>query len=50
MTHQELRNTLCSLEDTARSLRNDAMHEGKDAAAFALICRLTQIIREEIIK
>lgn len=50
MTKQELRNNLAAVEDAARECRNKAAAEGYDAAAFSLIARLAQIIREEIVK
>lgn len=50
MTHQELRNQLSVIEDKARACRNRAVRGGEDPTPFALIARLTQIIREEIVK
>ena len=49
MEKQELRNELASIEDTARSLRNETQI-GDTYTLYALITRLTQIIRQEIVK
>lgn len=48
---QELRNSLAEIEDEARVLRNNVnIHTPELRAPFALIVRLTQIVREEIVK
>lgn len=46
---QELRNALSAIEDDARELRARAIGE-HDRAQYTLVARLTQLIREEIVR
>lgn len=46
---QGLRNALSDIEDEARALRNDNRH-GELEQVYALLTRLTQIIREEVVR
>lgn len=54
MDLQEIRNALCEVEDAARAARNsqndltDLDHDMR--LVFGLLAKLTQIIREEIVK
>lgn len=46
---QRLRNLISELEDEARKARNDAPECSDAAHAFALIARLAQIVRQDIV-
>jgi hypothetical protein len=55
MTHQEIRNELSDIEDTARRTRNRLSGAGdrgseRDAELANLIARLCQVVRQEIVK
>lgn len=48
---QELRNALSNIEDEARQLRNNvSIFTPELQKPFDLIAKLTQIVREEIVK
>lgn len=51
MDKQELRNALSAVEDEARQLRSvSRLHDPRAAQALSLVARLTQLVREEIVK
>lgn len=52
MDQQALRDALCKVEDDARELRARVnIHDDEHKAAlYSLIARLTQLVREEIVR
>jgi hypothetical protein len=47
---QQLRNTLSAIEDEAREMRKSTVTGGQSHKMLSLLARLTQIVREELVR